>query len=181
MFFLGKKNKFSFSYSQCVSGSPLLVPTLTIGRVPTERRKWWRTMFKVTGCTETVCYSPDSLSQYSFFSLVCLLSYEWWWVKWSTSHFVQKMKHSFRYRNLFKVKYSLTLHYQTLKKTRMVHLLFSQFLFSCFLNIHFFFFSLVVIAVQLPSHVQLFEIAMECITPGFPVLHFFPEFAQTHV
>ena len=55
------------------------------------------------------------------------------------------MKHSLRYRNLFKVKYSLTLHYQTLKKTQMVNLLFSQFLFSCFLNIHFYFFLLLLL------------------------------------
>ena len=35
--------------------------------------------------------------------------------------------------------------------------------------------------VQLLSHVQLFVTPVDCNTPGFPVLHYLPEFAQTHV
>ena len=31
------------------------------------------------------------------------------------------------------------------------------------------------------SYVQLFATPMDCSTPGFPVLHYFLEFAQTHV
>ena len=34
--------------------------------------------------------------------------------------------------------------------------------------------------VQLLSHVQLF-VTLGCSTPGFPVLHYLPEFAQSHV
>ena len=34
--------------------------------------------------------------------------------------------------------------------------------------------------VQLLSHVQLF-VTMGCSTPDFPVLHYLPEFAQSHV
>ena len=36
-------------------------------------------------------------------------------------------------------------------------------------------------SVQLLSHVQLFVTPWGCSTPGFPVLHYLPEFAQTHV
>ena len=39
--------------------------------------------------------------------------------------------------------------------------------------------SLIIIVVQSLSHVQLFEL-MNCSTPGFPVLYYFPELAQTH-
>ena len=35
-------------------------------------------------------------------------------------------------------------------------------------------------AVQSLGHVQLFA-TMDCSTPGFPVLNYLPEFAQTHV
>ena len=35
--------------------------------------------------------------------------------------------------------------------------------------------------VHLLSRVQLFATPMDCSTPGFPVLHHLPEFAQTHV
>ena len=37
-----------------------------------------------------------------------------------------------------------------------------------------------VLVVHLPSHVGLCD-PMNCSTPGFPVLHYLPEFAQTHV
>ena len=37
-----------------------------------------------------------------------------------------------------------------------------------------------VIAVQLLSPVRLYN-PMDCSTPGFPVLHCLPEFAQIHV
>ena len=40
--------------------------------------------------------------------------------------------------------------------------------------------SLGVVIVQSLSHVQLCN-PMDCSMPGFPVLHLFPEFAQTHV
>ena len=40
--------------------------------------------------------------------------------------------------------------------------------------------SSVLVVVQLPSHVGLCD-PMNCSTPGFPVLHYLPEFAQTHV
>ena len=36
------------------------------------------------------------------------------------------------------------------------------------------------LVVQLASHVRLCD-RMNCSTPGFPVLHYLPEFAQTHV
>ena len=35
-----------------------------------------------------------------------------------------------------------------------------------------------VVVVQLPSHVQLFVTPMDCSTPGLPLLHHLPEFAQ---
>ena len=38
---------------------------------------------------------------------------------------------------------------------------------------------IVVIVVKPLSHVQLCK-PMDCSTPGFPVLHYLPEFAQTH-
>ena len=34
------------------------------------------------------------------------------------------------------------------------------------------------VVVQLPSCVWLFETPMDCSSPGFPVLHYLPEFAQ---
>ena len=37
------------------------------------------------------------------------------------------------------------------------------------------------IVVQWPSCVRLFATPMDCSTLGFPVLHYLPEFAQTHV
>ena len=37
-----------------------------------------------------------------------------------------------------------------------------------------------VVVVQLLSRIQLCD-PMDCSTPGFPVLHYLPEFAQTHV
>ena len=37
------------------------------------------------------------------------------------------------------------------------------------------------IVVQLPSHVTTLCDLMNCSIPGFPVLHYFPEFAQTYV
>ena len=37
------------------------------------------------------------------------------------------------------------------------------------------------IVVQSPSHVWLFVTPMNCSTPGFPVLHYLPEFAHPHV
>ena len=37
-----------------------------------------------------------------------------------------------------------------------------------------------IVVVQLLNHVLLFN-AMNCSMPGFPVLHYLPEFAQTHV
>ena len=36
------------------------------------------------------------------------------------------------------------------------------------------------IVVQLLSHIQLWD-PMDCSTPSFPVLHYLPEFARTHV
>ena len=38
----------------------------------------------------------------------------------------------------------------------------------------------IVVAVQSLSHIRLCD-PMDCNTPGFPVLHYLPEFAQTHV
>ena len=38
-----------------------------------------------------------------------------------------------------------------------------------------------VISAQMLSHVWLFATPMDCSTPGLPVLHHLPEFAQTHV
>ena len=38
-----------------------------------------------------------------------------------------------------------------------------------------------IVVVQLLSHVWLFVTPMDCSTPGFPVLLYLPEFAQTHV
>ena len=35
--------------------------------------------------------------------------------------------------------------------------------------------------VQLFSRVQLFVTPVDCSMPGFPVLHYLPEFTQTHV
>ena len=35
--------------------------------------------------------------------------------------------------------------------------------------------------VQSLSHVQLFATPIDCSIPGFPVLHYIPELAQTHV
>ena len=35
--------------------------------------------------------------------------------------------------------------------------------------------------VQSLSRTQLFVTPVDCSTPGFPVLHHLPEFAQTHV
>ena len=37
-----------------------------------------------------------------------------------------------------------------------------------------------IVVVQVLNHVLLCD-AMNCSTPGFPVLHYLPEFAQTHV
>ena len=37
------------------------------------------------------------------------------------------------------------------------------------------------VVVQLPSHIRLFATPLDYSTPGFPVLHYLPEFAQTHV
>ena len=37
------------------------------------------------------------------------------------------------------------------------------------------------VLIQLPSCVWLFETLMDCSTPVFLVLHYLPEFAQTHV
>ena len=37
-----------------------------------------------------------------------------------------------------------------------------------------------VVVVQPPSHVRLCE-PMDCSTPGLPVPHYLPEFAQVHV
>ena len=39
----------------------------------------------------------------------------------------------------------------------------------------------VIVAVQSLSRVGLFATPRTAITPGFPVLHYVPEFAQTHV
>ena len=38
----------------------------------------------------------------------------------------------------------------------------------------------IVVTVQSLSHIRLCD-PMDCNTPGFPVLHYLPEFAQTHV
>ena len=38
-----------------------------------------------------------------------------------------------------------------------------------------------VVVIQSLSHVQLFATPWTVATPGFPVLHHLPEFAQTHV
>ena len=37
------------------------------------------------------------------------------------------------------------------------------------------------VVVQLLSHAQLFCNPLDCSMPGFPVLHYLEEFAQTHV
>ena len=37
------------------------------------------------------------------------------------------------------------------------------------------------VVVQLLSHILLFVTSIDCSTPGFPVLHYLLEFAQTHV
>ena len=39
----------------------------------------------------------------------------------------------------------------------------------------------VYVVVQSLSHAQLFCSPMDCSMPGFPVLHYLPEFAQIHV
>ena len=39
----------------------------------------------------------------------------------------------------------------------------------------------VYVVVQLLSHAQLVCNPMDCSMPGFPALHYLPEFAQTHV
>ena len=39
----------------------------------------------------------------------------------------------------------------------------------------------ILVAVQLPSHVQRFSKPMECRMPGLPVPHHFLDFAQVHV
>ena len=36
------------------------------------------------------------------------------------------------------------------------------------------------VVVPLLTHIWFFCNPMNCNTPGFPVLHYFPEFAQTH-
>ena len=38
-----------------------------------------------------------------------------------------------------------------------------------------------IFVVQSLHHVRLFVTPMDCSTPGFPVLHYLLEFAQTHV
>ena len=57
-------------------------------------------------------------------------------------------------------------------------------LFPGFKIYHVYFIILVRVVVQLLSHVQFFAtpwLQKTCSTPGFPVLHYLLEFAQTHV
>ena len=61
----------------------------------------------------------------------------------------------------------------------MIHWLFSNIFFSLYLFVFLYFIPLAVVS-QMLSHVQLCD-PMNCSTSGFPVLHYLPEFAQTHI
>ena len=40
---------------------------------------------------------------------------------------------------------------------------------------------IIIVVVRSLSHILLFATPWTCSTPGFPVLHYLPEFGQTHI